>query len=242
MVRAAASLVLVAAVVAVGAAAGGDLGGAVAAAAVVLVAVTVRFLFARFAHAMFRAGRMVEARRYYRVLAVAAWRRRRRAAARVSIAATHIGVGDYRRGLALLAELAPDDLDPATRAGWLNNRAYANLRTGATGAAAEAALADARAALALYVDVPALLHTEALALYACGRVDDAIAAWEALWERAELTQRLDAERCDDLAAAWAGRGEGAYAADYRRRALASAAAAPWRPADVELVLAAPPVE
>ena len=213
-------------------AAAGALGGGlvmvIVAAFVVLVAVTIRLGFARFANAMFRFGRMDEARRYYQVLAWVAWRRSRRAAARVSIAATFVGAGDYRRGLALLAAIDPAPLEPSTRAGWLNNRAYATLRTGARGAAAEAALADVRAALALYADVPALLHTEGLALLACQRTDEAIAHFEALWERSDLSPRLDAERCDDLAQAWNTRGESAYADDYRRRARAAVPTAPWR--------------
>lgn len=237
MLRALASLVIAVAAVIAGAALAGNLGAVFALALVVLVALAVRLLFARFAHAMFRAGRMLEARRYYRVLAVAAWRRGRRAAARVSIAATYLGDADYPRGAAALATIEPAELDPTTRAGWLNNRAYAALRGGATGAAAQAALADVRAALALVADVPAVLHTEALALAACGDDAAAIAAWEALWERGGLSPRLDAERCDDLAAAWERRGEPAYAADYRRRAAAAAPRAPWRGADP----ASPPV-
>ena len=113
----------------------GNLGAVFALALVLFVALAVRLLFARFAHAMFRAGRMLEARRYYRVLAVAAWRRGRRAAARVSIAATYLGDADYPRGAAALATIDPGQLDATTRAGWLNNRAYAALRGGATGKA-----------------------------------------------------------------------------------------------------------
>lgn len=228
MIRAALTLALIVASVAAGFALGGPLGATVVAGTVAVAAIAVRLLFARFAHAMFRAGRMDEARRYYRVLASLAWRRSRRDAAQVSIAASWIGCGDYARGLEVLATVAPDRLDPEVRAGWLNNRAYARLRLGADAAEATAALADVRAALALYAEVPALLHTEALALYACGELDAAIAAWESLWERAELPPRLDAERCDDLAAAWARRGETSYADDYRRRAVAAVPIAPWR--------------
>lgn len=239
MVRALGSLVVIAAIVIAAAAVGGNLGGALALALAALVAAVVRWLFPRFAHAMFRAGRMDEARRYYRVLAAVAWRRDRRAAARVSIAATYLGDADYARGQAALATVDPARLDASTRAGWLNNRAYAALRAGAAGEAAQAALTDVRAALALVADVPAVLHTEGLALAACGELDAAIAAWEALWERGELSARLDAERCDDLAAAWDRRGEPAYAADYRRRALAAAPHAPWRGSAIPLKVSAP---
>lgn len=230
MIRAALTIAATVALVAAGLALGGPLGATVVAGTIAVVALAVRLLFARFAHAMFRAGRMEEARRYYRVLAALAWRRRRRDAAQVSIAASWIGDGAYARGLEVLATVAPERLDPEVRAGWLNNRAYARLRLGADAAEATAALADVRAALALYAEVPALLHTEALALYACGDLDAAIAAWESLWERAELPARLDAERCDDLAAAWARRGETSYAGDYRRRAVAAVPVAPWRSA------------
>lgn len=228
MVPALIQLVLAIAVVAVGQAGAGAIGALAALTMVGLTAAAVRLTFARFGHLMFRAGRMAEARRYYRVLAVAAWRRTRRDAARVSIAATYVGAGDYARGRALLDAIAPDRLEPATRAGWLNNRAYAALRAGARGDEARAALADVRAALALYAEVPAFLHTEALALYACGEPDRAIAAWEALWQQVERSPRLDAERRDDLAAAWEARGETAYAEDYRRWAKATVPSAPWR--------------
>ena len=117
MLRALASLVIAAAAVGAGAAVAGNLGGVIALALVLLVALAVRLLFARFAHAMFRAGRMDEARRYYRVLASLAWRRSRRDAAQVSIAASWIGCGDYARGLEVLATVAPDRLDPEVRAG-----------------------------------------------------------------------------------------------------------------------------
>ncbi|MEZ4404040.1 MAG: hypothetical protein R3B06_28720 [Kofleriaceae bacterium] len=228
MLRALASVTAAVAAVTLGGALGGSLGLVVAGAWVALAALLVRFAFARFGHLMFVAGRMREARRYYGVLAVVAWRRSRRVAARVSIAATFLGQGDYRRGRAALDRLDPAELDVTTRAGWLNNRAYAALRDGASGTAAEAALADVRAALALHADVPALLHTEALALAACGRTEQAIAAYEALWQRGDLAPRLEAERCDDLADAWAARGERDYAADYRHRAAAAAAVRPWR--------------
>lgn len=242
MIRAALTIVVAAALVAAGLALGGPLGATVVVATLTLVGLVVRLLFARFAHSMFRAGRMDEARRYYRVLAALAWRRARRDAAQVSIAATWIGEGGYARGLEVLETVTPERLAPEVRAGWLNNRAYARLRLGARAADATAALADVRAALALYAEVPALLHTEALALYACGDAEAAIAAWESLWERAELPPRLDAERCDDLAAAWASRGEASYADDYRRRAVAAVPIAPWRSTSAEPALALPVLE
>jgi predicted Zn-dependent protease len=202
----------------------------VAALTAVLLALLVRLLMPRFAHAMFTSGRYLEARRYYVLLAFTTIRPRRRAAARVSWAGTYLAAGRYADGARLLDAIDPARLDGATRAGWLNNRAYAALRSGARGAAAEAALHDVRAALALHPDVPGLLHTEALALLATGELDGAIRGLEALWERGDVPAQLEAERCDDLATAWAARGEHAYADDYRRRAARAVAEAPWRTA------------
>lgn len=221
MLRVLALVAAAAAVVVAAAAAGGTPGALIAGLSLALLALGTRVLVPRFAHAMFISGRFVDARRYYQLLMLVSVLPRRRAAAQVSCASTYLATGRHADGLALLDALDPARLDAATRAGWLNNRAYAALRTGATGPAAEAALADVRAALALHPEVPGLLHTEALALLALGRTDDAIRNLEALWERGDLPAALEAERCDDLATAWTARGEHAYADDYRRRAAAS---------------------
>lgn len=227
MLRAAALVLAAGAIVAAAAGFGSVPGAIMAGLSLGLFALGTRLLVPRFAHAMFTSGRHVDARRYYQLLALVSLLPRRRAAALVSCAGTYLAVGRYDDGAAVLARIDPARLDAATRAGWLNNRAYAALRTGARGAAAEAALADVRAALASHPDVPGLLHTEALALLALGRLDEAIAGLEALWDH-DSPARLEAERCDDLATAWALRGEPAYADDYRRRAARALPDAPWR--------------
>lgn len=228
MVRALALVAVAAAIVLAAAAVASVPAAIIAGLSLGLLALGTRLLVPRFAHAMFTSGRYADARRYYQLLVLVSVLPRRRAAAQVSYAGTFLAEGRYADGLRRLDALDGDRLDPPTRAGWLNNRAYAALRLGARGADAEAALRDVRAALALHADVPGLLHTEALALLACDRLDDAIAALEALWQHAEVPPRLDAERCDDLATAWAARGEHAYADDYRRRAAMAVPDAPWR--------------
>jgi len=235
MVRALVLLTLGAAVIGAAVATAGLPAAILAGLTLGLLAMGTRILVPRFAHAMFTTGRFVDARRYYQLLALVSVMPRRRAAAQVSCASTYLAAGRYDDGERLLARLDPARLDGATHAGWLNNRAYAALRTGARGPAAEAALRDVRTALALHPDVPGLLHTEALALLAVGQVEDAIRGLEALWEHgAEVPPRLEAERCDDLATAWAARGEHAYADDYRRRALRAVADAPWRISPLDL--------
>lgn len=186
-----------------------------------------RALLPRLAHRAFAAGAYREARRRYRVVAWTSLSSRRRVAARVSIAGAYLAEGRWADGAAATEVIDGDGLDPATRAGWLNNRAYAALRLGARADAAERALGWVREALRLRPDVPAILHTEGLALLACGRTEEAIRTLEALWEHGELGPRLESERAADLARAWALRGEAAYAADYARRARRVAPDAPW---------------
>ena len=242
MLRAAVLLAVTAAVVVAAAILGSIPAAILAAMSIAILGLGIRLLVPRFAHAMFTSGRFVDAHRYYQLLVLVSVLPGRRAAARVSCAGTYLAAGRYADGAALLDAIDPADLAPSTRAGWLNNRAYAALRTGAPGAAAEAALRDVRAALALHPDVPGLLHTEALALFALGQIDDAIHALEALWQHAEVPARLEAERCDDLATAWAARGEPAYADDYRRRAARAVADAPWRTDAADLEPAPPPLD
>ncbi|MCL4223032.1 MAG: hypothetical protein KJZ91_01000 [Myxococcales bacterium] len=213
---------------------------ALAVVAVMTAALALRALLPRLAHRAFVAGEHAAARRWYRVVAWTTVWPRRRAAARVSIAGAYLAEGRWADGAAATDRVDGDALDPGTRAGWLNNRAYAALRLGARDAAAERALAQAREALRLRPDVPAILHTEALALLASGRAEDAIRALEALWEHGEPAPRLESERAADLARAWAARGELAYAADYARRARRAAPDAPWLPGhDVDAAAGAP---
>ncbi len=190
-----------------------------------------RFVLPRLAHRSFIAGRFAEARRRYRAIVWTSVSRRRRAAARVSIAGAYLAEGRWADGGAATDAIDGDALEPATRAGWFNNRAYAALRLGARDAAAERALVQVREALRLRPEVPALLHTEGLALLATGRTDEAIRVFESLWEHGNLGPRLESERAADLARAWAARGETAYAADYARRARQALPDAPWNASD-----------
>jgi tetratricopeptide (TPR) repeat protein len=203
----------------------------VLAAAGVLVAIlAARYLLPRLAHRAFAGGDFAKARRRYRAVLWTSVTRRRRAAARVSIAGAYLAEGRWADGAAATDAVDGESLDPATRAGWLNNRAYAALRQGASGADAERALGQVREALKARPEVPALLHTEGIALIATGRTEEAIRVLESLWEHGELGPRLESERSADLARAWAARGETAYAADYARRARLAAPDAPWNAA------------
>ena len=61
-------------------------------------------------------------------------------------------------------------------------------------------------------------HTRARALIAVGRIDDAISVLDAMRAGGELSPHLEAERCRELATAWAHKGQAEYADDYRERA------------------------
>ena len=115
----------------------------------------------------------------------------------------------------LHAKLDPATLTPAERAVWLNNRACALL---AAARPAADALAIVEEAIALRPDVPAIHHTRGMALLAQGRADDAIAVLDGMRAAGELPDRLEAERCRELAKAWDAKGQAAYADDYRERA------------------------
>jgi predicted Zn-dependent protease len=140
---------------------------------------------------------------------------RRQRAARLSRAGCAVASGAHEAAEALLARIDDRALDHGERAVWLNNRACAALAAGGDPAAALALVDEASA---LRPDVPALQHTRGMALLAVGRIDDAIAVLDGMRAGGELPARLEAERCRDLAKAWAAKGESAYADDYRLRA------------------------
>lgn len=193
----------------------GNLGAVAGAGASLVLLVYAWFVLPRAAHAAFEAGRYARASRRYLVLEVIAPSRRRQRAARLSRAGCAVAAGANAAAEALLARVDAAALDAAERAVWLNNRACAAL---ATGGDPHAALALVDEASALRPDVPALQHTRGMALLAVGRVDDAIAVLDGMRAGGELPLRLEAERCRDLAKAWAAKGETAYAEDYRLRA------------------------
>jgi tetratricopeptide (TPR) repeat protein len=143
----------------------------------------------------------------------------------VSIAGCHLVDRDYQRAQRALTAIDGERLPGLLRAAWLNNRAYAIARGGTGDGGDPLALVDE--ALALRPGVPGFLHTRGLALLAAGRFDDAIRAFEAVWESGDLDPTLEAERCHDLAVAWEKKGHVDYAADYRLRALRAAPTSPW---------------
>ena len=169
----------------------------------------------RSAHAAFQTGRFDRAGRRYRVIASLAFTGSRERAATLSRAGCEVAAGRRERAEAILSELDPGSLDVAERVVWLNNRACAVL-DGAGDAASALAFVDE--AVVLRPDVPAIQHTRARALLAVGRIDDAIAVLDSMRSGGELSPRLEAERCKDLATAWERKGQGAYADDYRERA------------------------
>jgi len=183
----------------------------------------------RAAHGAFEAARFARAARRYRLIGALAFTRKRERAAALSRAACSIATGELAAAAALLDAIDPTGLDAAERVVWLNNRACVALEAGPDAAGpgapdARGALALAEEAGALRPDVPAVQHTRAKALLAVGRVDDAIAALDAMRSAGELPPYLEAERCRELALAWERKGQADYAADYRARARLHAAA------------------
>lgn len=185
---------------------------------VISLAATVWLLFwlPRSAHGAFETARFARARRRYRLLELLAFTRGRALSALLSRGGCEIAMGHHDRARALLGATDADELDPAERAVWLNNRACLLLDAEVPDAAAALALADR--AIELRPDVPAIQHTRGRALLGVGRIDDAIAVLDAMRTAGELAPHLEAERCRDLAIAWEKKGQGDYASDYRARA------------------------
>lgn len=173
----------------------------------------------RVAHDAFEAGKYAVAARRYRLLLAIAPTAARERAALLSRAGCCVGASQVADAERLLAAIDESQLAAAERAVWLNNRACAALAAGRDPAAALALVDEASA---LRPDVPAVQHTRGMALLAVGRVDDAIAVLDGMRASGELPARLEAERCRDLAKAWAQKGQTAYADDYRLRAEALA--------------------
>jgi predicted Zn-dependent protease len=204
--------------VAAGAALGG-LGAVIAVGFDVLATLWLWLWLPRSAHGAFELGRYARARRRYRVLGSLAATRNRERSALLSRAGCHLAAGELEAAGRLLAAVPADELDAAERAVWLNNRACAAL---AAGGDPHTALALVDEATALRPDVAAVQHTRGMALLAVGRVDDAIAVLDGMRGGGQLSPRLEAERCRELARAWTQKGEAAYADDYRLRADALA--------------------
>jgi predicted Zn-dependent protease len=169
----------------------------------------------RAAHRAFENARYAAALRRYRMIGSLAFTARRSRASELSRAACHLSLGRFEDADALLAGIEAAALDNAERAVWFNNRACAALDAGRD---SREALALADEAVALRPDVPGIQHTRARALIAVDRLDDAIGVLEAMRAGGELSLRLEAERCRELAAAWERKGQRDYADDYRDRA------------------------
>lgn len=181
----------------------------------------------RLAHRAFRKGRFGRSALLYRILIVARPSRSARSAVAVSLAACYLGRGDYRAGLRHLDRIRPERLSGAVRAAWLNNRAYAMVRAGAS---ADIALAESERAIAMRPDLTGFRHTRGVALHALGRIDEAIRELDSLWPRhagGDVSPLLEAERCYDLGLCWSAKGELDYAADYFERARRAAPGSTW---------------
>lgn len=215
-------------------AAAGRLGVALGVMGVLAAFGVVHVVLPRAAHGRFTRGRPRAARWRYALLRRLVLTPRGARRARLSCVACDLAAGAYAAAAAGLAALPEASLDVDERATWLGNRAYLALRDPAAVAERGGALAWADAAMALRPDVLALGHTRALALAHLGRSAEAIAALEALWSTSPLPPLLEAERCWDLAALWAARGEHAYADDYRARAHAALDELRVRPAWLRL--------
>ncbi len=180
----------------------------------------------RWAHSMFVRGEFARSQRRYRVLRVLLLDRHARDSVDVSRAACWLALEDYDAALRLLARLDPDSLPEATRAAWLNNRAYALARSERD---FEAALEQCNSAITLRPDVVGFRHTRGVALLGLGRTDEAIRELDDLWRElaADAPPLLEAERCFDLARAWQSKGEPDYATDYLERARRAAPTSTW---------------
>ena len=176
-----------------------------------LATVWLVFLLPRWAHGAFESAKYKRARRRFRILGALAFSAHRERAAILSRAGCDIASGKPAAAAPALAALSPNDT--AERVVWLNNRACILLDTDPA-----QALELVEEAVALRPDVPAIQHTRARALFAVGRVDEAITVFEAMRSGGELPAHLEAERCRDLAVAWEKKGQADYAADYRERA------------------------
>jgi tetratricopeptide (TPR) repeat protein len=201
---------------------------AIAAVAGALLLLTAIFMvIPRMAHSAFERGDYARAEICYRVHRLFLANREARGAVDVSLAGCRLARSDFRGALAELGRVTPGTLGVAARAAWHNNRAYALARADGDH---QGALADIDEAVRLRPDVVGFRHTRGVVLLALGRVDDAIAELDEVWQQtAGIAQPplLEAERCYDLGVAWTRKGEAEYARDYFKRAQAVAPGSPW---------------
>ena len=181
----------------------------------------------RAAHRRFVRGSYRRSALYYAILRLARFEPLTRGAIDVSLAACALAGEDWDRALAILDGVPISSLDGSARAAWLNNRAYALVRSGKD---IPGALEYSEEAIELRPDVAGFRHTRGLALLEIGRVDEAISELDALWSELSQDDRrsfLEAERCYDLGMAWRHKGEGDYARDYFERAQRAAPESRW---------------
>lgn len=198
----------------------------VVALAALLFVFLIHVLFPRLAHAAFERGDFGRAETYYRMTRAFVAAPAARGAIDVSLAGCRLASGDFSGALVELDRVAPDTLAVAARAAWHNNRAYALARAGGDAAA----LHDIDEAVRLRPDIAGFRHTRGVVLLSLGRLDDAIAELDEVWQRvatADTAPILEAERCYDLGVAWSKKGEREYARDYFLRAQAVAPGSPW---------------
>jgi tetratricopeptide (TPR) repeat protein len=214
---------------------GGARGGAAAALGIVVLRFALR-LVPVYAHRAFQRGQYGQALWLWRCLGPLVVSRTWLTAIRVSIAGCRMARGEYAAGMAELGRIAPEGLLPSVRAAWLNNAAYARIRSAGN---ARQALSEIDEAIKLSPDVAGYYHTRGLVLLALGRAEDAIALLDDLWRRLEESPPplLEAERCYDLGCAWRDKGEVDYAHDYFDRARRVAPESTWgRQAGARLAL------
>lgn len=187
----------------------------------------------RAAHRAFEQGRFERARILYTIVRATVVDRDARGAIDVSLGGCWLARGDWDGALAHLGRIQPEQLAVSARAALWNNRAYAHARGLKDGPAALKAIDEA---IRLRPDVAGFRHTRGLALLHMGRLEEAIAELEAVWQvTGEEEPLLEAERCFDLGVAWMQKGEREYARDYFRRARMIAPASPWATRAAEMI-------
>jgi tetratricopeptide (TPR) repeat protein len=205
----------------------GRLAGGLAVAGALALLAVIFILLPRLAHAAFERGDFDRAGLYYRTTRAFVANPASRGAIDVSLAGCRLARKDFAGALAALGRVEPDVLGTAARAAWFNNRAYALARgSGDCGAA----LTSVDEAIALRPDVAGFRHTRGVVLLALGRLDDAIAELDEVWQSVateDAPPLLEAERCYDLGRAWQQKGEPDYARDYFQRAQAVAPRSHW---------------
>jgi len=211
----------------------GRLAGVVAAAASLGLVALVFVVLPRLAHAAFGRGDWRRAELYYRLSRFFVGNPESRGSIDVSLAGCRLARADWSGALVELGEAAPEVLGVAARAAWYNNRAYALARGGNGGGKdgdGRHALEAVDEAVRLRPDIAGFRHTRGVVLLGLGRLDDAIAELDAVWQAVasgDAPPLLEAERCYDLGLAWQRKGEAEYALDYFQRAQLVAPRSAW---------------